>query len=192
MKRRQFLKIIGFGGMVTSGHLGKTLFAKTNRSQPNVLFIAVDDLNDWVGCFGGHPQAITPNMDKLARNGGVVFHRAYCPASVCCPSRSALLTGVLPSESGVYGNGQNLKNAERTKNAITLPQYFSQNGYVTLSMGKIFHKHATKNGIDEGQWAYDEWQPSKSRDSRNPDTSKGPANNLPFLPDSRSGGSPFD
>ena len=76
-----------------------------DSKKPNVLFIAIDDLNDWVGVFGGHPQAKTPNMDKLAkRDGGIIFDMAYCPASVCGPSRSSLLSGIRPSNSGVYGN----------------------------------------------------------------------------------------
>ena len=68
----------------------------------NVLFIEIDDLNDWVGVFGGHPQAKTPNMDRLANQaGGTVFMQAYCPGSVCCASRSAMLTGMRPSTTGV-------------------------------------------------------------------------------------------
>jgi len=153
---------------------------QSGASRPNVLFIAVDDLNDWVGCFGGNPQAITPHMDALAKTDGMVFTRAYCPATVCGPSRSALLTGILPSDSGVYGNSQNLKNAERTRNAVTMSQYFSKNGYVTLSRGKIFHKHPIKNGLDEGQWAFDKWVPTSSAGSKSPDTSNGPANKLPM------------
>jgi arylsulfatase A-like enzyme len=167
----------------------KALIAARSRGRkPNVLFIAVDDLNDWVGCFGGHPQAITPHMDGFAEKGGMVFSRAYCPSTVCCPSRSALLTGILPSDSGVYGNSQNLKNADRTKDAVTLPQYFSQHGYFTLSRGKIFHKHNTADGLDEGQWAFDKFVPTSSRGSTSPDTSDGPANKLPLLDGSKAKG----
>jgi arylsulfatase A-like enzyme len=162
--------------------------ARSSRRKPNVLFIAVDDLNDWVGCFGGHRQAITPHMDGFAKRGGMVFSRAYCPSTVCCPSRSALLTGILPSDSGVYGNSQNLKNAERTKDAVTLPQYFSKHGYFTLSRGKIFHKHMTAEGLDEGQWAFDKFVPTSSRGSSSPDTSDGPANKLPMLDGSKATG----
>ena len=67
--------------------------------KPNVLFIAVDDLNDWTGSLGGHPQARTPNLDRLAGRG-VLFTRAYCAAPACNPSRTALLCGVRPSTSG--------------------------------------------------------------------------------------------
>ena len=66
---------------------------KYQGKRYNVLFIAVDDLNDWVGCLGGNPQAITPNLDRLAKQQAMVMNKAYCPSTVCCPSRSALLTG---------------------------------------------------------------------------------------------------
>ena len=62
--------------------------ALANTERPNILMIAIDDLNDWVGAFGGHPQAITPNMDRLARERGMVMTKAYAPSTVCCPSRS--------------------------------------------------------------------------------------------------------
>src|SRR4051794_34105774 len=73
--------------------------------RPNILFIAIDDLNDWVGVLGGHPQAYTPNLDRLAKRG-CLFTRAYCPAPLCNPSRTALLTGLRPSTTGVYHNSQ--------------------------------------------------------------------------------------
>ena len=122
----------------------------------NVLFVAVDDLNDWIGCFGGNPQAITPNMDRLAKQQAMVMNNAYAPSTVCCPSRSSLLTGKRPSSTGVYGNTQNLKNAPKARDVVTLPEYFGKHGYHTLSAGKIFHKHATPAGLDEGQWAFQE------------------------------------
>jgi Sulfatase len=66
------------------------------EKRPNVVFIAVDDLNDWVGCLRGHPQARTPNIERLARRG-VLFANAHCHAPICNPSRSSLLTGLRPS-----------------------------------------------------------------------------------------------
>ena len=129
-----------------------------DSKKPNVLFIAIDDLNDWVGVFGGHPQAKTPNMDKLAkRDGGIIFDMAYCPASVCGPSRSSLLSSIRPSNSGVYGNSNNMKLSPVLKDTETISQYFSRHGYHSLSAGKIFHKHPNWRGMDEGQWAFDEW-----------------------------------
>ena len=99
----------------------------------------------------------TPNIDKLAEKG-MLFRNASCPGPVCGPSRSALLSGFIPSRTGVYGNANNMLDSELIQKNPTLPEYFSKHGYVTLSKGKIFHKHATSNGGDHGQWAYDIWE----------------------------------
>ena len=105
-------------------------------SGPNVLFIGVDDLNDWISPLGGHPQAVTPNMDKLAERG-ITFTRAYCQAPSCNPSRTSLLTGLRPSTSGVYNNGDVWRKA--VPDAVTLPQHFMLHGYEVLGGGKTFH-----------------------------------------------------
>ena len=89
--------------------------------RPNVLFIAIDDLNDWIGVLGKRPDVKTPNIDRLAARG-VLFTRAYSAAPACNPSRTAMLTGVRPSTSGVYHNNQPWRPA--LKDAVTLPQYF--------------------------------------------------------------------
>jgi arylsulfatase A-like enzyme len=125
--------------------------------RPNVLFIAIDDLNDWVGVFGGHPQCKTPNIDRLAERA-MVFRNASCPGPVCGPSRSALLSGFMPATTGIYGNGNNMLESDIVQTHATLPEYFSKHGYVTISSGKIFHKHTTPNGVDHGHWAYDVWR----------------------------------
>ncbi|NQV34100.1 MAG: sulfatase-like hydrolase/transferase, partial [Phycisphaeraceae bacterium] len=70
-------------------------------SRPNVLFIAMDDLNDWIGCMGGHAQAKTPNIDRLAASG-MLFTNAHCAAPACNPSRTAIMTGRSPHTSGLY------------------------------------------------------------------------------------------
>ena len=69
--------------------------------RPNVLFIAIDDLNDWVGCLGGHPQARSPNMDRLAQRG-ILFLNAHCQGPICGPSRASLLSGLYPHATGIY------------------------------------------------------------------------------------------
>ncbi|TWU56270.1 sulfatase [Rubripirellula reticaptiva] len=127
---------------------------------PNVLFIAVDDLNDWVGVYGGHPQCRTPHIDRFAETA-MVFRNASCPGPVCGPSRSALLSGFMPATTGLYGNANNMLDSNIVQSHATLPEYFSQNGYRTISRGKIFHAHTTGNGSDQGQWAFDVWQNSK-------------------------------
>jgi arylsulfatase A-like enzyme len=132
--------------------------SNSKEQKMNVLFIVVDDLNDWVGCFGGNPQIKTPNMDRLAEQGGMVFMNAQAPATVCGPSRSAFLTGLRPSTTGVYTNRQNLRYSEKASLVPTIPQYFSKNGYTSISTGKIFHKHPDIDVRDQGQWAFDVWK----------------------------------
>ncbi|HOP78749.1 MAG TPA: sulfatase-like hydrolase/transferase, partial [Thermogutta sp.] len=100
--------------------------AESQKAPPNILFIAIDDLNDWTGFLGGHPQAKTPNLDKLAQRG-MIFTRAYCSAPACNPSRASLLTGVLPSTSGVYHNDNPWR--PQMPDTITLFQHFMANGY---------------------------------------------------------------
>lgn len=106
------------------------------KKKYNILFIAVDDLNDWVGCYHSNPNVKTPNIDELAKKG-MIFTRAYCSAPICNPSRASLLTGVRPSSSGVYNNAQPFRKV--LPDAITMPQYFTANGYEVFGAGKIFH-----------------------------------------------------
>jgi len=120
--------------LVSNLHQAMTCFAEDLR--PNILFIAVDDLNHWVGHLDGHPGTLTPNIDRIAING-ITFSKAYAAAPLCNPSRVALLSGVVPARSGVYGNSERLE--VKMPNAITLPQYFRANGYVVKGAGKIFH-----------------------------------------------------
>ncbi|MCP4454118.1 MAG: sulfatase-like hydrolase/transferase, partial [Planctomycetes bacterium] len=128
--------------------------------RPNVLFIAIDDLNDWVGAYGGHPQCKTPHIDTLAENA-MIFRHASCPGPVCGPSRSALLSGFMPATTGIYGNSNNMLESKIVQTHATMPEYFSKHGYVTISRGKIFHKHTTQNGFDHGHWAFDVWEQAK-------------------------------
>jgi len=113
-----------------------TTFAE--QRDPNVLFLAVDDLNDWVGCLGGHPQAKTPHIDRLAEKG-VLFEQAYCAAPLCSPSRTAIMTGLRPSTTGIYGNLAWFRDIPKYKDWETIPQYFRKHGYMALTGGKIYH-----------------------------------------------------
>jgi arylsulfatase A-like enzyme len=118
-----------------------------------VLFIAIDDLNDWITPLGGHPQAYTPNLAALARRS-VSFSRAYCSAPACNPSRASLLTGRRPSSSGVYYNASNWRAA--SGDAITLPRLFRDHGYHVAGGGKLFH------GGQNDESAWDEYLPLPS------------------------------
>jgi len=135
MNRREFIRLAAVG--TASMSLPVSAFsAESVESKPNVLFIAVDDLNDWIGCLGGHPDAKTPNLDRLAKRG-MLFTNAHCSAPVCNPSRVSLLAGILPSTSGVYLNPQPFRTA--LPDAVTLPEHFKNHGYRVVGAGKIFH-----------------------------------------------------
>jgi arylsulfatase A-like enzyme len=127
--------------------------AATNH-RPNVLFIILDDLNDWVGFLGGHPDVKTPHMDRLAQRG-VAFTNAYCVSPICGPSRASVLTGMRPETTGVYHNVGNYRDYWPL--AVTFPEHFRTHGYTTLAAGKVNHDLGTpdprlwnENGPDCG------------------------------------------
>lgn len=104
--------------------------------KPNVLFISTDDMNDWVGCLDRYPGVSTPSIDSLASDG-VLFSNAHCPSPLCNPSRTAILTGLRPNSSGVYGNDHWWRPA--LPDVVTLPEHFRRNGYHAAGAGKVFH-----------------------------------------------------
>lgn len=125
-------------------------------AHPNVLFIAIDDLRDWVGYLGKHPQVKTPHLDRLAARG-LAFTQSYCASPACNPSRTALLSGLRPSATGVYENSIDWRQVIPA-DAVTLPLYFKNNGYYCAGAGKIYHEayrrpsdwneYLPKGGID--------------------------------------------
>ncbi|MCP4454253.1 MAG: sulfatase-like hydrolase/transferase, partial [Planctomycetes bacterium] len=134
--------------------------AQEGVTCPNVLFIAMDDLNDWIGCMGGHAQAMTPNIDRLAAQG-MLFTNAHCAAPACNPSRTAIMTGRSPHTSGLYANGQKMR--EVLPDAELLPKYFSRHGYWSSGSGKILHYF-----IDAPSW--DDYYPPKETEDPFPRT----------------------
>mgnify|MGYP003636488583 CR=1 FL=1 len=127
---------------------------------PNILFISLDDLNDWIGCMGGNEQSITPNFDRLAASG-VLFTNAHCAAPACNPSRTAVMTGLSPATSGLYENGQKMR--EILPDAELLPQHFRNNGYHASGSGKLLHYF-----IDARSW--DEYYPAAEKENPFPET----------------------
>lgn len=118
-------------------------------AKPNVLFIAIDDLNDWIGCMGGHPLVKTPNIDSLA-DRGTLFTNAHTQAPICNPSRTSVMIGLRPSTTGIHGLDPWFRTVPELANLVTLPQHFANNGYKTYSTGKIYHalraqRRGTKN-----------------------------------------------
>ncbi|MCB9874514.1 MAG: sulfatase [Planctomycetaceae bacterium] len=126
------------------------------ETKPHVLFIAVDDLNDWVGCMNGHPQALTPNIDRLASRG-VLFTNAHCAAPACNPSRAAVFSGRMPNVTGVWSN-ENAGIGKLAPDALLLSQAFARSGYRTLGTGKLLHNGG--KAIFDEYFAVDQrWSP---------------------------------
>ena len=107
-------------------------------AKPNVLFIAIDDQNDWIGSFGGHPMAKTPHIDRLAARGTALLN-AHCNAPLCNPSRTSLMLGLRPSTTGIYGLSPWFRDVPALKDRVALSQHFKAHGYRTLTAGKIHH-----------------------------------------------------
>ncbi len=114
--------------------------------KPNVLFLAVDDMNDWLGCLGTRPSALTPNLDKLA-NRGVLFTNAHTAGVYCAPSRAAIFSGQFASTTGCYRTANYFVHHPEID---ALQMCFAKAGYTTLGAGKLFHHPA--GAIDQRGW----------------------------------------
>ena len=158
--------------------------------RPNVLFISIDDLNDWVGCLDGHPQALTPNIDRLAARG-ILFTDAHCVAPACNPSRAAVLSGQLPFRTGVWSNGSK-KLLTQHPAAVVLPRAFQQAGYQTLGTGKVLHGSTETRAIFEESFITEQrWSPLardmvKYTDDELPSKSTGNPRHVVRRPDGKS------
>lgn len=117
--------------------------------KPNVLFIMVDDLNNFFQ-YEGNVGAITPNLDELARRGRC-FNRAYCQVSLCNPSRASILTGRHPYELEIWTNGPHFRGIY--PKIVTLPQYFKEQGYHSVGIGKIYHNWGQSIDGDPDSWS---------------------------------------
>lgn len=131
--------------------LGLFSLSLSAAEKPDVLFIAVDDLNDWVSHLGGHPQAKTPNIDRLVARG-TTFSNAQCAAPACNPSRAALMSGLRPWQTGIYTNSDPAQNV--MKDTLTINRHFLAQGYHTLGGGKIYHGYTSEGRED----TWTEWK----------------------------------
>ena len=130
-------------------------FVAISCAKPDVVFIVVDDLNDWIGVMGGHPQSKTPNLDALAKQG-VLFTNAHCNAPQCGPSRTSFLNGLYPKSTGRYFNStrrpaflgdqpmQGITSKNAPKDPVIFHRHFKQNGYRVVSGGKVAHGNTAK------------------------------------------------
>ena len=141
------LKLFVLAVMVLVGVNCRDAQAPNGEAKPNILFIAADDLNDWVGFMNGHPgmKVHTPNLDRLAASS-MVFTNAHTPAPACAPTRTAILTGVHHARSGAenvfWGDGPEWRGFEGLGQVETLEQFFQNRGYKTLGAGKLYHSQA--------------------------------------------------
>jgi arylsulfatase A-like enzyme len=174
MNRRDFLKLTAAGAaMFAAPHLAFS--AGSGTKKPNVLFMAIDDLNDWIGCLGGNPDVKTPNLDRLAERG-VLFTNAHCSAPACNPSRASLMTGILPSTSGIYHNSDPWRKSPVLKDAVTIPQHFMAHGYSAVGGGKIYHG----NFPDPPSWQ--DYFPSQQKNKPDdPEPPNLPVNGIPNM-----------
>jgi len=154
------MKIVRFFLLIILAFLSIQAFSRKN-DKPNVLFIAVDDFNDWNNILRGHPQAKTPNYDKLASKG-LIFTNAHCAAPACGPSRAAIMTGIRPSTSGNYTNSQSFSGNPVLNNSITMPEFFRQNGYYVCGSGKLYHGNHFNSEL-KGR-GFDEYYPEMNQD----------------------------
>lgn len=109
--------------------------------RPNVVFISVDDLNDWSGCLGNHPHVSTPHIDGLATRG-ILFRNAHCQAPICAPSRASVYTGMNPHSTGIYYQQHDREirmSSTPAAEAVYLPDFFESFGYKSFGVGKLFH-----------------------------------------------------
>ena len=126
--------------------------------RPNVIFIAIDDMNDWISLLDPESPIKTPNLSRLA-DKGMLFTKAYCPSPACNPSRVSTLTGLRPSTTGVYGNNSDWRGA--LPNRKTIFQKFKDSGYIVKGAGKIFH-HKLNGAFHDGP-SFHSFQPMISQ-----------------------------
>ena len=138
LDRREFLRL---SGAAAAGILSGGSFLSLSgggKHPPNILFIIGDDLRPELGCYG-NTAVKSPNIDRLASQG-VVFCRSYCQQSICNPSRSSFLTGMRPDSIKVWDQVTHFRKHQ--PDLMTLPQYFKENGYHSVGIGKVFHDFA--------------------------------------------------
>ena len=152
IRRRDVLKKGAQIGLATS-LLAMPAISTAQASRPNVLWISIDDLNDWVAPLAGYPVVRTPNMTRLARLGRV-YTNAQANVPVCSGSRTATLFGLQPYRNGVYTNEEVWQRNAYLANRMSLPRYLRSQGYLTYGTGKVFHSYLHRDivGTDPAAW----------------------------------------
>lgn len=146
-----------FSGILIASVFGSVKVVSQTTIQPNILFIAIDDLKPLLGCYG-NTIVKTPNIDRLAKRG-TVFLQNYCQQAVCGPTRASLMTGMRPDYTKVW----DLKTRMRDVNPdiISLPQYFKSQGYSTQGIGKVYDPRCVDSEIDKPSWSVPYYKTNK-------------------------------
>lgn len=162
MKPFVLLCFLSLQAVLTSGHC--------LAEKPNVLFISVDDLNDWAG-YRGHSQVISPNMDRLAK-AGTWFSKAYCQYPVCGPSRASVMSGLYYHQLGspkLQAEDQFVEEKVQSMGSELLHGYMRKHGYKTMAVGKILHRHLPEENLDlsggRGKWNHNRNKKGKQVES---------------------------
>jgi arylsulfatase A-like enzyme len=171
MHRRALIVVASWMGGILGSTLGSEAAPAADR--PNVLMIAIDDLNHWVGHLGRHPQTKTPNIDRLARQG-VTFTRAYCTAPACNPSRASVMSGMRPSTTGCYLNNQNWRPGISEDKLLN--SWFARANYRVYGAGKIYHGAGDRGG----HW--DDYFSGQDQTRRHPDAKNDGVGGIEFYP----------
>ena len=138
------LVIITLNGVYGEAKADDQGIGGTDAQRPNVLMIAIDDLNDWVEPLGGHPQVKTPAMKQLA-DRGVLFTNAHCQSPLCNSSRTSVMLSLRPETTGIYGLQPWFRNLKQFQKTVSLPQHFAKSGYETYTCGKVYHNSMGRN-----------------------------------------------
>jgi iduronate 2-sulfatase len=154
---KRYTKGLFFTGILIASVFGSVKVVSQTTTQPNILFIAIDDLKPLLGCYG-NTIVKTPNIDRLAKRG-TVFLQNYCQQAVCGPTRASLMTGMRPDYTKVW----DLKTRMRDVNPdiISLPQYFKSQGYSTQGIGKVYDPRCVDSEIDKPSWSVPYYKTNK-------------------------------
>ena len=159
MKKRQLALILAC--LSAAAFAGEAAAKAADTAKPNVLLIAIDDLNDWIGCMGGHPQAKTPNIDRLAARG-VLFNNAHCQSPVCNPSRASMMTSLYPATTGIYFLNPDLCQISACKEEHAhAAALCAREGYHVTGAGKIFHGNQNQRYLPNWAGSFGGFGPSR-------------------------------
>jgi arylsulfatase A-like enzyme len=151
--------------LMGAGSTGEAL--GQSAGKPDVLFIAIDGMNDWTTLFDKRNPIKTPNLRRLAKRG-TFFTRAYTAVPACNPSRTAVMTGFGPKTTGCYTNEDFFTSADKKPGALTIPEYFREHDYLAMGAGKVFHQGFNRGKGPNDIWDdFQQWRPARQAEQHN-------------------------